>query len=138
MKYYGIIKKTKLRIKIMIIILGVYIFYNGFVNNNYLNFLIAFIMILATFSTKKHVISEKGIDIIYVICGIKIHNIWNYEEINIIYVDSKKSNPNIELHFGKDLVYRKFIVNSKDVKNILNIISKLNSNIIVKEMSNSK
>ncbi len=110
MKYYGIIKKTKF----------------------------AFIMILATFSTKKHVISEKGIDIIYVICGIKIHNIWNYEEINIIYVDSKKSNPNIELHFGKDLVYRKFIVNSKDVKNILNIISKLNSNIIVKEMSNSK
>ncbi len=135
MEYYGIIKKQKLWLKLTIIILGIYIIYSAIVNNNWGYFPVGLIMILATFSNKKHIISKKGIDILYVICGFEFHNLWNFKEINMIYTDFKKSKPNVELHIAKDLVFRKFILTSDDASKALDIILKINPNISIKEIT---
>lgn len=135
MEYYGIIKKQKLWIKLIIIIFGIYIIYNATTSRNWVYFPFGFIVILATFCDKKHIISEKGVDILYIVCGFEFHNIWDYKEINKIYTDYKKSMPNVELHIGKDLLFRKFILSAEDASNALNKISKINSNISIKEIN---
>lgn len=132
MEYYGIIKKQKLWIKLSTIILGIYIIYNTIISRNWGYFLIGFIVILANFCDKKHIISEKGVDILYIVCGIEFHNMWNYKEINKIYIDSKKSMPNVELHISKNLLFRRFILSAEDASNALNKISKINSDISIK------
>ncbi|MDY4011151.1 MAG: hypothetical protein SOY60_05755 [Fusobacterium gastrosuis] len=136
MEYYGIIPKRKLWVKLAVIIFGIYTIYRTIVNGNLFYLPFGFIMILATFSNKKHVISEKGINILYTACGMEFHNMWTWKDISIIYIDSKKSNPNVELHIGKDLVFRKFIFSADDVPKILDMLSKMNPKISVKEMNN--
>ena len=135
MEYYGIIRKQKLWVKLTVIIFGICIIYNTFINKNWFYLPFGFIMILATFSSKKHIISEKGIDILYIVCGFEFHNIWNWVEIDIIYTDIKKSKPCVELHIGKNLTFRKFILSAEDASKALENISKINSNISIKEMS---
>lgn len=135
MEYYGVIKKQKLWVKLMVIVFGIYIIYNAVLNKNWMYIPFGLIMILATFSNKKHIISEKGIDILYIICGFKFHNIWTYEEINKIYIDSGKSKSYIELHIGKDLTFRRFILSAEDTLKALENISKINSNILIKEIN---
>lgn len=135
MEYYGIIRKQKLLVKFIVIILGIYIIYNSIINKNWIYFPIGFLMIFATFFNKKHIISDKGIDILYTICGFEFHNIWNYREIDIVYKNSEKSKPNIELHIGKNLIYRKFILSADDALKSLDIISRMNPKIVIKEIN---
>lgn len=135
MEYHGIIKKQKLWVKLTIILFGIYIIYYTIINKHWIYLPIAFIMILSTFSTKRHIISEKGIDILYTVCGFNFHNIWTYKEINKIYTDSKKSKPYVEVHFGKDLTFRKFILSAEDALKALESISKINRNISIKEIN---
>ncbi len=134
MEYYGIIKRQKNWLKFAVIIFGIYIIYNSVLTDNLKYFPFGIIMILATFFNKKHIISEKGIDILYIVCGIKFHNIWNWQEINVIYLDYKKSKPNIEFHIAKNLLYRKFILYPDDALKALDFISKMNPKISVKEI----
>lgn len=135
MEYYGITKKQKLWVKLVIILLGIYIIYNGAINKNWIYLPFGFLMIIATFSERKHIISEKGIDILYIICGFEFHNIWTCKEINVIYINYKDCDSKIELHIGKNLMYRKFILSQNDALKSIDIISKINPKIVVKEIN---
>ncbi|BBA50542.1 hypothetical protein FV113G1_08890 [Fusobacterium varium] len=135
MNYYGIIPKRKLWVKIGIIIFGIYTIYNSVINSNLFYFPFGIIMILVTFSDRKHIISQEGVDILYTICGIQFHNIWNWSEINTIHTDSIRSKPNVELHIGKDVISRRFILSNVDANKVITIISKMNSKIYITELN---
>jgi hypothetical protein len=135
MKYYGIIPKRKLWIKIGVIIFGIYTIYNSVINYNLFYILFGIIMILATFSNRKHIISQEGVDILYTICGVQFHNIWNWSDINTLHTDSISSKPNIELHVGKDVVARRIILSKTDADKILTLAKKINSNIYISEIN---
>lgn len=135
MKYYGIIPKRKLWIKIGVIIFGIYTIYNSVINYNLFYILFGIIMILATFSNRKHIISQEGVDILYTICGVQFHNIWNWSDINTLHTDSISSKPNIELHVGKDVVARRIILSKTDADKILTLAKKINSNIYISEVN---
>ena len=92
-------------------------------------------MILATFSNRKHIISQEGVDILYTICGVQFHNIWNWSDINTLHTDSISSKPNIELHVGKDVVARRIILSKTDADKILTLAKKINSNIYISEVN---
>ena len=135
MKYYGIMPKRKLWIKIGVIIFGIYTIYNSVMNYNLFYILFGIIMILATFSNRKHIISQEGVDILYTICGVQFHNIWNWSDINTLHTDSISSKPNIELHVGKDVVARRIILSKTDADKILTLAKKINSNIYISEIN---
>ena len=135
MKYYGIMPKRKLWIKIGVIIFGIYTIYNSVINYNLFYILFGIIMILATFSNRKHIISQEGVDILYTICGVQFHNIWNWSDINTLHTDSISSKPNIELHVGKDVVARRIILSKTDADKILTLAKKINSNIYISEIN---
>ncbi|MCB8564538.1 hypothetical protein [Fusobacterium ulcerans] len=133
MKCYGIIPERKLWVKVGIIIFGVYTIYSSLINHNLFYFPFGIVVILATFSDRKHIISQEGVDIVYTICGFQFHNIWNWSEINTIHMDSISSKPNVELHIGKDITTRRFILSKNDANKVITIISKINSKIYIAE-----
>ena len=135
MEYYGIMPERKLWVKFAVIIFGVYTLYNSVVNRNLLYLPFGIIMILATFSDRKHVISQEGVDILYTVCGSKFHNMWDWSEINTIHTDSGKSRPNVEIHIGKDVISRRFILSNDDAKKAVAVARKMNSKIYVAEMN---
>jgi hypothetical protein len=135
MEYYGIMPERKLWVKVAVIIFGIYVAYNAAVNHNWFYLPFGFIMILATFSDRKHVISQKGVDILYTVCGVEFHNLWDWTEINTLHTDSMRSRPNIELHIGKDVVSRRFILSADDAGQAIKIAGKMNSKIYVAEIN---
>lgn len=135
MKCYGIMPERKLWVKVGIIIFGVYTIYSSLINHNLFYFPFGIVMILATFSNRKHIISQEGVDIIYTIYGFQFHNIWNWSEINTIHIDSISSKPNVELHIGKDITARRFILSKNDANKVITIISKINSKIYIAELN---
>ena len=135
MEYYGIMPERKLWVKVAVIIFGAYVVYDAAVNRNWFYLPFGIIMILATFSDRKHVISQEGVDILYTVCGAQFHNMWDWTEINTIHTDSIKSRPNVELHIGKDVVHRRFILSSDDAREAINIASRMNSKIYIAEVN---
>jgi len=135
MEYYGIMPERKLWVKVAVITFGVYTLYNSVVNRNLFYLPFGIIMILATFSDRKHVISQEGVDILYTVCGSKFHNMWDWSEINTIHTDSGKSRPNVEIHIGKDVISRRFILSNDDAKKAVAVAKKINSKIYVAEMN---
>ncbi len=134
MEYYGIMPQRKLWVKVAVIIFGAYTVYNAAVNHNWFYLPFGIIMILATFSDRKHVISQEGVDILYTVCGVQFHNMWDWAEINTIHTDSIKSRPNVELHIGKDVVSRRFIFSEDDAGKAIDIAGRINSKIYITEM----
>ena len=135
MEYYGIMPERKLWVKVAVIIFGAYVFYDAAVNRNWFYLPFGIIMILATFSDRKHVISEEGVDILYTVCGIQFHNMWDWNEINTINTDSIKSRPNVELHIGKDVVSRRFILSVDDADQAIELAGRMNSKIYIAEVN---
>lgn len=131
MECYGIMPKRKRWVKIAVILFGLYLIYSSIANQSYFYLTFGVIMILATFSDRKHVISEEGVDILYTLCGIPFHNLWGWEEINTIHTDSLKSKPYVELHIGKDVVSRRFILSKEDACEVVRMAKKMNAKIYI-------
>lgn len=138
MEYYGIMPERKLWVKVAVIIFGVYVFYNSVINHKWFYLPFGIIMILATFSERKHVISKDGVDILYTVCGVKFNNMWSWTEINTIHTDSIKSRPNVELHIGKDVVNRRFVLSVNDARKATELAGRMNSKIYIAEVNHKK
>lgn len=134
MKYYGIIPKRKLWVKMGAIIFGVYTAYSSILNNNLLYLPFGIVLIIATFSNRKHIISDQGIDIVYIIFGMQFHNLWSWNEVDTIHIDSINSKPNIELHIGKNIVARRIVLLKSDADKIISSVKKINSKIYISEI----
>lgn len=135
MEYYGIMPERKLWVKIGVIIFGIYTIYNSAINHNLFYLPFGIIMILATFSDRKHIISQEGVDILYTVCGTRFHNIWSWSEINTIHTDSIRSKPNVEIHIGKDVISRRFILSKADANKAIAFASKMNPKIYIAEIN---
>lgn len=131
MEYYGIMPKRYIWIKIGIIIFGIYNLYIAIINYNLFQLLLGIILIFATFSERKHIVSESGIDILYIVCGIKFYNLWKWREITTLHIDLITSDPYGELHIGKDIVARRFILTKKDITEVLKLAKIMNSKIYI-------
>lgn len=134
MKYYGIIPKRKLWVKMGAIIFGVYTAYSSILNDNLLYLPFGIVLIIATFSNRKHIISDQGIDIVYIIFGMQFHNLWSWNEVDTIHIDSINSKPNIELHIGKNIVARRIVLLKSDADKIISSVKKINSKIYISEI----
>lgn len=135
MKYYGIIPKRKLWVKMGAIIFGVYTAYSSILNNNLLYLPFGIVLIIATFSNRKHIISDQGIDIVYIIFGMQFHNLWSWNEVDTIHIDSINSKPSIELHIGKNIVARRIVLLKSDADKIISSVEKINSKIYISEIN---
>lgn len=138
MEYFGIIPERKLWVKVAAIILALYTIYHALINNMWFYLPLGVILILATFSKRIQVVSEKGVDGIYILLGYKFHNLWTWDEILAVHKDSYKSMPNIELHFSKGVINRRFIFSRRDVEEITSLLKEIKPDIKVMEVNHKR
>ena len=60
---------------------------------------------------------------------------WSWSEINTIHTDSISSKPNVEVHIGKDIISRRFILSKVDTDKTIAITRKMNSKIYISEVN---
>lgn len=121
-------------IKPAVIVISIYGVFSAVVLKDWVYLPFAVILILATFSERKQIVSEEGVDIQYTVVGTAFHNMWRWDEIKTIHTDFLKSRPKVELHFGKDVTARRFVFTEEDAGKILVLAEKMNSNIYVAEI----
>ncbi|MDY2959707.1 MAG: hypothetical protein SOR72_02780 [Hornefia sp.] len=138
MKYFGIIPQRKLWVKIAAIIAAAYTAYHAYVYNNWFYLPFGIILVLATFSTRRQIISKEGVDIIYTVLNHDFHNLWKWEEIAAVHTDSVKSAPNIELHINKGVINRRFIFSKNDACEIVDLIETMGCGFTVSEVNHDK
>ena len=85
MKYYGIMPERKLWVKVAVIIFAIYTIYSSIINHNLFYLPFGVIMIFATFSNRKHIISQEGVDILYLIPTPSIMKLSPTNSIENIY-----------------------------------------------------
>lgn len=135
MKYYGILPKRKLWVKIAAIALGVLAVYDAYVNKSWFYVPFGIVIIAATFSSRTQVISENGVDIEYRLLGHCFHNNWTFDEILAVHKDSIKSAPNIEIHLNKGAINRRFIFAPDDAEAVFALIQEAKPGIVIKEVT---
>lgn len=138
MKYYGILPERKLWVKIAAIALGVLASYRAYVNNNWFYVPFGLVLILVSFSSRRQVVSEQGVDIEYSLLGHCFHNLWTFEEIQAIHKDSLKSAPNIELHFNRGAMNRRFIFSPEDAQGVKDLIHEVKPKMRILEVNHHK
>lgn len=134
MRYKGIVKKRKKELSILLAIVTVMLMILELIKGKYIFVPITFLVFLACFFEKEHVISEEGVDIERKIFNHVIHNIWRWDEITTLHADYQKARPNVMLHIGKDIATRSFIFTVADATCSLELAKKMNPEIYIRDI----
>lgn len=134
MKFYGILPQRKLWVKIAAVALGALAVFDAIVNRNWFYVPFGLIIMFAVFSERKQIISEAGVDLLYIVLGHKFSNLWTWEEILAIHTDSLRSAPNIELHFNKGVINRRIILTKQDAEDAIEFMKEMKSGIQISEV----
>lgn len=138
MEYYGILPERKPWVKIAVILLSMYAVWDTYTNGNWFYLPFGMILILATFSSRKQVISDIGVDIVYTVLGQHFHNMWEWDVILAVHTDKLKSAPNVEMHFNKGVINRRFILSKNDSRDVIELIGSVRPEISVTEVNHNK
>ena len=135
MKYYGILPERKLWVKIAALLLGILSIYQALAHRDWFYVPFGLVIILASFSERKQVVSDQGVDIEYEVLGHCFHNLWTYEEIQAVHKDSLKSAPRVEIHFNKGAINRRFIFSPEDARAIEDLFREKKPKIKILEVN---
>ena len=132
MTYKGYIKERQPWVNVLIFILAAYLTWREFAAGQYIYIILGVIVMLACFFKKDHLISPKGVDIVfYLFDYVFKHNLWTWEEITTLHPDYQKAAPNVMLHIGKDVVTRSFVYKKSQIGPILEMAREHNPNIYI-------
>lgn len=131
MKFEGILKKREPWKNVMIVATACFMIAIALMGKQYTYAALSFVVILAVFFKKEHIISEEGVDIQYNLFGLKHVNRWTWDEISAVKTDYKKAAPDVMLHIGKDVTIRAFVMKRSDIPKILKLAESKNPNIFI-------
>lgn len=135
MKYYPIMNEHKSWVRVGVALVGFYIILHGLLGKAYYELPIGALIVLCTLYFKRYVISEEGVDNESSLCGIKMHNMWKWDEITSFQTDYNVARPNVQLSIGRDVVTRVYIVSYDDSQAILEIAREKNPDMYIKDMN---
>lgn len=131
MVYKGIVK-TRTPSRRMLLLAGcILLVYIEFTSKQYFYMPLTVLLFIAVFHRKEHVISEKGVDIIYSALGMTSCNRWTWDEITAMQPDFIKSRPNADLLIQKGSTIRKFLFTPEDCQAVMELAKRMNSEIFV-------
>ena len=135
MKYFGIINEHKPWVRVGVALIGGYVITHGFTRGAWYEIPIGALIILCTLFWKRYVVSEKGVDVESTLCGIVSHSLWKWEDVTSLHTDYHAAHPNVQCHFGRDVVTRTFVFTYDDSQKILELAREKNPNMIIKDMN---
>ncbi len=134
MLYKGIVKKRKKGHNILLAAVTAALIALEFMKAKYIFMPITFLVFLACFFEKNHIISEEGVDIERKLFGHAIHNVWKWEEITTLHADYRKARPDVMLHIGKDIVTRSFVFKVSEANASIELAKKMNPKIYIRDI----
>ena len=135
MKFYPKMNEHKSWVRVAVALIGFYIILHGFLGRAYYELPIGALIVLCTLYFKRYVISDKGIDNESSLCGIRMHNMWTWDEVTSFQTDYNVARPNVQLSFGKDVVTRVYIVSYDDSQAILELAREKNPDMYIRDMN---
>lgn len=133
-EFKGIVPERKKSTRIAFALLVVLMMVISFLIKKYIYLPLEVLVFLACFFSKEHIVSEEGVDLRYKLFGANtVHNWWGWDEITSIHTDYRKAAPKVQLHIGKDIVVRTFIMEEKDIPGIIKLAKEKNPEIYIED-----
>lgn len=134
MEVRGIIKKRKKANQVSLIFILLLIIVVEIISKKYVYLPISFLVLLACFLEKSHIVSSQGINIQYHLFGQEINNIWNWGDLTGLAMDHKKVSPDTMVYFGKDMATRAFRISKEDDKKLKEMLRIYRPDIKIEKM----
>ena len=134
-EYISIQREKKLYVRIGAFLVGLYFIYYGIATFKYYISGLAVAICLAALFFKDLAVSEKGVEIRYLLPGWHFESLWPWENVTHIAVDLIKAKPYVMLYIGKDVVHRVMTVPRDEAEAIADLAREMNPSIKIKRMS---
>lgn len=128
MVYYGAVKENGTWLKKGVIIIVPMMIILAIYSGHYIYGVFPLLLMPAAFYKKQYVISDKGVDIQITFIRWTSHDLWYWDEIKSISVDTQLEDY-VTLHISKDVVVRSLPFAKSDIEKILNLALQKNSEI---------
>ncbi len=139
MKYYGIMPEHKRWVRFAVAFIGAYILFKAFTEpNHWYYFPVGILVILCAFFWKQYIVDENGVDVRSNMVGIIGHNLWKWEDITSLHTDYEAAAPNVQCHFGRDVVTRTFVFSYDDSQAILKLAEEMNPDMYIDDMNEER
>lgn len=135
MEYKGILKERETWFKVAAVVLACIMLVRVVAIRQWVYVPIVLLVVLACFYKREQIISERGVDIQSTLFGHTTHNLWGWDQITTLHTDRKKAAPNVQLHIGKDLVVRTFVMKPADCRGALQLAAKQNPKIYIEDLT---
>ncbi len=135
MEYKGILKERETWFKVCAFLLAGVMLVREAMLKQWIYVPVALLVMLACFYKREQIISEQGVDIQSTLFGVTTHNLWCWDVVTTLHTDYKKAAPNVQLHIGKDLVVRTFVMKPADCKGALKLAAERNPKIYIEDLT---
>lgn len=136
LEYLGIEKEKSLYTRGGAVFVGVLMLAYGIKTMRLYVCILSVVLILAALFFKDTAITDKGVEIRYLLPGWHMESLWEWDEITHVMVDYQKYRPNVGLHIGKDVVHRICVVDPEDATELKEYIKKEHPAIKVADITN--
>lgn len=138
MEYRGILPERKSWVKPAAFLVSAYMLFLSAMRGQWFYVPIVLLVLLACFFQKEHIVSDAGVDIHYLLFGMSRHNVWTWEELTSLHTDRLKARPNVQLHFGRDIAVRTFVMTPADCRAVLELAQARNPRIYIEDLSEAE
>lgn len=135
MEYRGILKERETWFKVCAFLLAGIMLVREAMLKQWIYVPVALLVMLACFYRREQIISEAGVDIRSTLFGFTTHNLWGWDVITTLHTDHKKAKPNVQLHIGKDVVVRTFVMKPSDCRAVLKLAAERNPKIYIEDLT---
>ncbi|MDO4518349.1 MAG: hypothetical protein Q4B78_03985 [Bacillota bacterium] len=134
-EFKGIVPGRTKKMRLVFAALSLLMLFQTIMTHRYIFVPMVILVFLACFFSKEHVIEDKGIDLRYHLFNnlFTFHNWWEWDEVTTLHTDYRKAAPNVQLHIGKDIVVRTFIMSQEDIPGIIDLARKKNPDIYIED-----
>ena len=139
MKYYGIMPEHKRWVRFAVAGIGIYTGFKALTEPaHWYYFPVAIVIVLCAFFWKQYIVDENGVDVRSSMAGIINHNLWSWDEITSLHTDYQAAAPNVQCHFGRDIVTRTFVFTYEDSQGILKLAAEMNPDMYIDDMNEER
>lgn len=135
MEFKGFVPQRKEWVSFVFSLLALLMLVLAILAHKYAYVPIILLVFFACYFSKEHIISEKGCDLKYMLFKgmFTTHNWWTWDEITSLHTDYRKAAPKVQLHIGKDIVVRTFLMEEKEIPKILKLAKEKNPKIYIED-----
>lgn len=132
-EFLGIQKEKKTYVRIAAFLVGLYMIYYGFMSGRYYASLLGVVVAAASLLFKDMAVTEKGIEIRYLLPGWHFESIWEWDAISYVAMDYTRMKPNVGVLFGRQTVSRIVVLKKSEISDVKAFARKMNPGLKISD-----